>query len=650
MTRFNAGMASMEAKAKTATAKMSLAGMRMTKYLTLPIAAIGYASVKMATNFQSAMTMIQTQAGAPAKDLAAIRKGIMDMSGRSVMQGPTDLANAYYHLQSVFGKTVTVAGKLKMLKSIGQLAQIGGSSTEDTASAVAGILRTHLKGATKIQQVVRTINGIVGSGNMRMPQFVESTGTAVLQVARLLGMTLKQVGGAEAVFTDENMNANMSMTRLRTSLMMAVHPSQAAAKNMAMLGVSSLKIGESMRSKKGFASTLDYLSKAYDTYIKKLEDQGKSANAAKTIANAALFGSFGGSKGASIWATLVQQHQMYHQKEAQITAKEKNWNKDLAASSKTLSVQFKKAWASMQKALIDFGDALAPVVLGAAKALGKLANAFTNLPKSVQKIIMGVALALAVMGPMLILTSSLIKIFGDLGLLLRSGGLLGAGFGAVLPLAIIAAVGALVYFALKSKKFRKELESWGRSVQGFFHWLGYDVIGPFFFRLYKYFADGGKASRWKTIIIPAVKAVGFAIKSVFQSIGDAIKKDIGYLEKFMGFFYKLGGGVAKYLGKANDFAGGVLGHLGVNTTGKHVTAYGKGLLDRLHADAVAHHMTDAQYATWRHNHPASAPANAHHHGTPHHSGALVHVGQMNVRHESDAEIVAARIHRRMNIR
>ena len=657
MTRFNAGMSSMEARAKTATAKMSLAGMRMTKYLTLPIAGVGYMAVKASTNFESAMVKIQTQAGATAKMLPKIRQGIMAMSGKDVMQGPTELADAYYHLQSVMGnigKNGTVAAKLKMLKSIGQLSQIGGSSMEDTTSAVAGILRTHLKGATNVLQIVKTINGIVGSGNMRMPQFVESTGTAVLQIAKLLGMSLKDVGAAEAVFTDENMNANMSMTRLRTSLMMAIHPSQAAAKQMQLLGVTSEQIGVKMRGPHGFVNTLDYLGNAYDNYVKKLEARGKTHKEALTEANAALFGSFGGSKGASVWATLINQRDVVHQKEGQITEKEKKWNKDLAASSHTMAVQFKKAWASMQKGLIDFGVALSPVVLGAAHAIANLAEAFHNLPKSTQKIIMGVALALATMGPLLIMTSSLIKVFTDFGMLFRAGGLLTAGVGALLPLALMAGVAALVYFAWKSKKFRADLISWGKAIQGFFVWLGKDVLVPAAKRFYHFWHDGGQASRWKTDIIPALKAVGhtfITLGRIVDAVTHAIFRDFNKFMKIEGKIESFAGKIYGGLAGANDSVGnffkGAAGHI----TGKdygptsHMSKRGAAAYRRFVAKAAQLGMTPGQYETYLTRHPGAGGGG----GRNQRQGANVHIHNMHVRHESDSEVVAARIHNRMLI-
>ncbi len=645
MTRFNAGMASMEAKAKTATAKMSLAGMRMTKYLTLPIMGIGYAGVKMAVSFQDSMTKVQTQAGATARSIPMISAAIKKMSGRDVMQGPKDLADAYYHLQSVFGNTISPAKKLSMLKRIGQVAQIGGSNTEDTTSAVAGILRTHLKGANNVMQVVKTINGIVGSGNMRMPQFVESTGTAVLQVARLLGMSLKQVGAAEAVFTDENMNANMSMTRLRTSLMMAVHPSQAAAKQMQLLGVSSLAIGTKMRSKNGFGKTLDYLSERYDAYVKKLTDQGKSDKVARTMANAALFGSFGGSKGASIWATLVQQHAMFHQKEQQITAKEKNWNKDLAASNATMMVKFKKAWAQIQVALIDFGNALAPIALGAAHAIAKIANAFTSLPTPLQHMVAAVAVGLAVLGPMLIVMGSLIRTITTIGELVGGEGAITLGFGAILPLAIVAAVGALIYFAMKSKTFRDYVKHIFHEVAGFFNWLGKDVIGPFLYKLYRYFADGGKASRWRTMIVPALKAVAHT----FKVLADAAKSAFKWVGKALSALPTLGSRFGGYLfdqSGAGDY--------------HYKGPFGPQQRKLLHEIATSHGKQRQKYLNEYHGQYGDhSPRTQHHHPQPHHSKArhpqshhdapLVHIGNMNVRHESDAEIVSGKIARKVAI-
>lgn len=673
MTRFNAGMASMEARAKTATAKMSLAGMRMTKYLTLPIAGIAYASVKAATSFQKSMTQIQTQAGAAAADLPKISRALKAMAGKDTTQGPTELANAYYHLQSVMGNTVSVASKLRALKDISHLATIGGSDMESTTSAVAGILRTHLRGAKDTLSIVKTINGIVGSGNMRMPQFVESTGTAVLQVAKLLGMSLKQVGAAEAVFTDENMNANMSMTRLRTSLMMAIHPSQAAQKEMQKLGVSSLSIGSKMRGPNGFGNVLDYLGERYDAFVKKLIANGASQKDALTQANAALFGSFGGSKGASVWATLINQRSVFHSKLGQITQKEKMWNQDLSKSMGTMSAQFEKAWARIQVALIDFGNAVAPIVLGMAKGLAHLANAFSNLPTPVQHFIAAVGVGLAVLGPMLIVISSLIKSFQTIGMLFGAEGAVGLGFGTLLPLAIIAAVGALVYFAMKSKTFRDWLKSWGKEVMGFFKWLGEDVFAPFFKKIYHYFADGGKASRWSTVVIPAMKAVGHTVQVlgkafvyVVQSISKAFQDMIGWAQKAWHYYSKFAGA----LEGAGGFVAGLVGAGG----GGH-TSLPPGKASLLAAMDAAHgHHQMALYQKLRAEYRKKYPHKAY--GGPVMGGGgylvgengpevfypgqngriggggtspLVHIAEMHVRHESDAEIVSGKIARRIAI-
>lgn len=656
MTRFNAGMASMEARAKTATAKMSLAGMRMTKYLTLPIAGIAYAGIKTATSFQKSMTLIQTQAGASARDIPKITAAINQMSGRSVMQGPKDLADAYYHLQSVFGDTINVAQKLKILKATAQLAQIGGSTTEDTASAVAGIMRTRIKGARDVLQVVKTINGIVGSGNMRMPQFVESTGTAVLQTAKLAGLSLKEVGAAEAVFTDENMNANMSMTRFRTSLMMMAHPSKAAAGAMAELGFSAKQLGVTTRSR-GFGAALDLISKKYNDFVTKMTaKEGKKA--ALSDAFALMAGSFGGSRSASTIMTLVNQNQMFGQKMAQITNKSLRYNKDLQASNKTLSVQFEKAWARMQVALQKFGLAIAPVVLGALHALVRLANAFTSLPTPIQHFIAAVGVGLAVLGPMLIMISSVIKIFGDLGAMLGVGGEVSLGLGSILPLAIIAAVGALVYFMMKSKTFRAWVKSWATQVAGFFKWLGEDVIGPFFYKVYKWFSEGGKASRWNTIVIPALKAAGHAFKTIGTTIWKILNKIAGAIEEVIKrgqqlarWSYGIGGAVAGFLGAGEG--------KGLNAKQKLLTAMdaahsNKKLYNQLRREAIqkgyinppkpprkpiAHHH--------HHHHNADRHLQSHHSG--HDRAPLVHVAEMHVRNESDAEIVSGKIARKVMI-
>src|SRR6266568_2604094 len=117
-------------------------------------AIIGAESVKMAAQFQASMTKIQTQAGGSAKDVKVLSSAVLELSSRRAQQGPQQLADALFHLKSVgLGKTAA------------------------------------------------TVNAIIGAGNMRMADFVESLSSGILPAARTFGVSLTSIGAAMALMT-----------------------------------------------------------------------------------------------------------------------------------------------------------------------------------------------------------------------------------------------------------------------------------------------------------------------------------------------------------------------------------------------------------------------------------------------------------------
>jgi TP901 family phage tail tape measure protein len=132
--------------------------------------------VKAATDFNSAMTRIQTQAGASAKDVQLLSKQVLALSDHA-QQGPIELANALYHLKSVGLDNV---GAMKALKQASDLAAVGNADLEETTNALAGAWRTGIKGAKNFHQAVATVNAVIGAGNMTLEDFNLALGTGIL--------------------------------------------------------------------------------------------------------------------------------------------------------------------------------------------------------------------------------------------------------------------------------------------------------------------------------------------------------------------------------------------------------------------------------------------------------------------------------------
>src|SRR5581483_211217 len=85
------------ARMSTLGDRLSSIGRTMTTHLTLPIVAAGAVSTKFATDFQSSMELVHTQAGLSQQAVDSMSKSLIDMA-RSVGTGPETLSQGLFHL------------------------------------------------------------------------------------------------------------------------------------------------------------------------------------------------------------------------------------------------------------------------------------------------------------------------------------------------------------------------------------------------------------------------------------------------------------------------------------------------------------------------------------------------------------------------
>src|ERR1700753_1193367 len=114
------------------------------------------------------------------------------------------------------------------LKTASDLAAVGGADLESTTNALAGAWRSGIKGAQTFGETAATVNAIIGAGNMKMSDLTAAMSTGTLPAAKPFGVSLKSVGSALALMTDEGVPAQDAATRLRMSLSLLGAPSNAA--------------------------------------------------------------------------------------------------------------------------------------------------------------------------------------------------------------------------------------------------------------------------------------------------------------------------------------------------------------------------------------------------------------------------------------
>jgi len=308
----------------------------------LAAGAVGAAAIASAVDFQTQMTKIQTQAGASKAQVQQLSAAVLNLAP-STQQGPMALAEALYHLKSV---GLDDAQAMQALKVASDLAAVGGANLEDTTNAIAAAWRSGIKGAQNFGQAASTVNAIIGSGNMRMQDFVHAMSTGVLSAATTFGVSLKQVGGAMALMTDEGVPAELASTRLRMSLSLLGAASPTAAKQLATIGLTSNQLGEALRSG-GFIGAIGLLRQ----HLK-----GAGLDATQTAA--LLSRAFGGGQSSSAILTMINNFDTLRKKEQQISAGMSSYGPAVAAQRQTVQAQLDILRSSLETIGVRMGTAL----------------------------------------------------------------------------------------------------------------------------------------------------------------------------------------------------------------------------------------------------------------------------------------------------
>lgn len=381
---------------------LSSLGSKMTMGLTLPIVGVGFAAVKMATDFQTQMTYIRTQAGDTTDSISKLSNQVLDLAHSSTF-GPEELAKGLYHLTSL---GLRGAEAMQGLNIAQQMATVGGAKLEETTSALGAAMVSGIKGTEDLGSAAGNLNAIVGQGNMRMEDLIGALSSGILPVAKNAGLTLTDVGAALATLTDNGMGADESATRLRMTFALMEAPSKKAQGVLKELGMTADEWALNMRQH-GLIPALtelrDHLEKTYGK-----TDEGKTRMAT------ALTEIFGGGRSSAAAQTLIGELDRMQTKFTAISQGGTDFSKNVGDTMQTAGAKMHVAWSSIQADLIVLGDKLLPLVAQAMQGISKMANDLANwwgkLSNSQQDLILKVAGFIALAGPILSVIGGIISV------------------------------------------------------------------------------------------------------------------------------------------------------------------------------------------------------------------------------------------------
>lgn len=396
-------------KMQATGAGLQALGSSMTKYVSFPLAAIGAASVKMASDFDTAMTKVVALSGVPAKSLEEYRTRILKLSHATGIAA-TDLADTLYYVASAGLKTSQI---LPVVQDAAKGAAIGMGDAADLGGVLTSVMNAYAASGIKASQIMNTLTAAIRAGKAEPDEFATSIG-AVIPVAAQMGVTFDQVAAALANATNYGVDTRRAVTGLRYLLTSLSNPTDAAKEVLGDYGLTVGGIAKSLQKPDGLLSTLKMLADNFDL------NTVKGREAWNTV--------IGGVRGTIVANTAVGQNFARTQKifeETQAAIKGVGDNFEQAAykvQKATPGFQFRKMWNDVKLVGVAIGETLLPNIQAVVTWLDKAVSGFQTLSPAMQDIVSKGILIGVALGPGLkilgLLTSGwgrLISLMGKIG-------------------------------------------------------------------------------------------------------------------------------------------------------------------------------------------------------------------------------------------
>ena len=463
-------------KMKSVGASMSQVGSTMTTRVTAPIVAGLTSCIKTTMDFDAEMSKVAAISGATGADFDALRDKAIEM-GNSTKFSATESAEAMEYMAMAGWKTEQI---MDGLGGVMDLAAASGEDLGTTSDIVTDALTAFGLKAEDSTHFADVLAAASSNANTNVSMLGESFKYAAAP-AGSLGYSVEDVALALGLMANSGIKADMAGTSLRNMFQRMAKPTKESEVAMARLGLSLADSEGNMYSfreimdqlRESFVSinmpldeynrALDELDaqleagditqKKYDSTLEELNKQAFGAEGAEKARAAAMLG---GTRAMSGLLAITNASEEDYQK---LAAAIDNSSESMAlladgsvvplsealASGKEIIKQYDGAAAQMASTMADnasgdlqilksnmealaisIGDLLTPalrdIITGAQEFVQKL----TSLDDGTKKMIVKIGLAVAAIGPALIIIG---KIVGAIGTIISVSGSLTAAIG-----------------------------------------------------------------------------------------------------------------------------------------------------------------------------------------------------------------------------
>ena len=504
---------------------------------SVAVTGIGVAGLKVATDFEKAMSGVQAITGATGDDFEQLRNTAINL-GATTAFSAGEVAEAMIEMAKAGWSTAQIIdGMAGVLDATAASGEGLGSVATIVADAITGFGME----AKDSARVADLLTQAANSGTIGITDLGESY-KYVAPMAQSMGLSIEDVTTAISAMSMAGIKGSQAGTSLRTMLANLTKPSEMVGKAIAALGIE-------ITNTDGTFKSLDEIIAILRTSFSGLTDEERAYYAA----------ALAGKEGMSGLISILNLTQ------SEYDALTDSMNNCTGIAGQTASVmqdnlqnKVEQLGGALESLAIKLADYVIPFITSMTEKLTSMIEAFTNLNPNVQQAILVIGGIVAVAGPVLIVVGKIISSVGTiLTLLPKLAGFISTVKTAFMALnttmlanpimliitAITALVAAFIYLWNNCDGFRQFWIDLWEKIKEVFNKIKEFITG---------FAK--KAFEWgKDLVMGLVNG----IKNCIGAVGDAVKGVAEKIKSFLHFSVPDEGPLTEYESWMPDFMKGL---------------------------------------------------------------------------------------------
>jgi len=388
-TQLVAALNKAQSRVSKFSAKLKTVGSNLSRNVTLPLALVGGAAVKMAMSFDESMTKIQALVGISAEEVDKMREGVIQLA-KDTGQSAGDAADALFFITSA---GLEGAEAMSVLEASLKASTAGLGDVATIADAATSAMNAYGSDSLSASAATDVLVAAVREGKLESTELAGAIGQ-VIPIASNMGVTFDEVGAVLASMSRTGTNAATASMQLKNILTSILKPSKEGADALEDMNLSSEKLRQIIQED-GLLAVLQKL---------KTEFQNNGDAQQKVFGNTrALMGIMDLlGKGAD------QTAEIFNELANASGATDEAFQKTAGSPS----FQLKDAISDVKNSFTEIGEEISVVVIPLIKGLSKfitfLADKFKNLNPTLKTVIVSLGVVATLAGPLMYLAGTVL--------------------------------------------------------------------------------------------------------------------------------------------------------------------------------------------------------------------------------------------------